>query len=268
MRGMLSRYRLRNTLVAVGLALVGVLLVLLYVVSYRKDVQHGAGLVKVLVAARDIPEGTSGTAVAGGGYLQKQTVLRRNVVAGAISSTDQIASLAAGSTIFAGEQVTVRQFRPVEEQGVLASISGNQRAMTIPGQQNQLLSGIVKDGDHVDVLVNVHYVIHPPAGSVNVGDLSRVATRIILRNILVLRSPSDSAGGGSITLALTDTQSQKLLFAIRNGDWWLVLRPVARPADSPESVETISAMLGDGLGPKALDDLTGGYGERSIGGGG
>ena len=39
--------------------------------------------------------------------------------------------------------MTVRQFRPAVEQGVLASISGNQRAMTIPGDPEQLLSGIL-----------------------------------------------------------------------------------------------------------------------------
>src|SRR5438093_13480978 len=133
MKGLLSRYRLRNTLVATGLALVGVLLVLLYVTGYRNHVLRGADLVQVFVAARDVPEGTPGAQVAGGGYLERESVLRRNVVAGAISSTEQIANLAAGGTIVAGEQVTVRQFRPVAQQGVLAGISRNERAMTVPG---------------------------------------------------------------------------------------------------------------------------------------
>ena len=51
-----------------------------------------------------------------------------------------------------------------------------------------------------------------------------------------------------ITLRLTDGQSQKLIFAIKNGDWWLVLRPVARPDESPASVETIDSVLAGGLG--------------------
>ena len=258
MKGVLSRYRLRNTLVAAGLALVGVLLVLLYVTGYRKDVQRGADLVQVFVAARDIPEGTSGTALAGGGYLKRESVLRRNVVAGAISSTDQVASLAAAGTIVSGEEITVRQFRPVAQQGVLASISGNERAMTVPGDGDQLLSGIVKDGDHVDVVVDARYTINGAGGG------GRVITRIVLRDILVLRAPTD---GSSITFALTDTQAQKMLFILKNAQWWLVLRPVARPADSPESIETIGSMLSDGLGPKALAELTAGNGSGSIGNG-
>jgi Flp pilus assembly protein CpaB len=262
MRGVLSRYRLRNTLVATGLALVGVLLVLLYVTGYRNHVQQGADLVQVFVAARDIPQGTTGADVAGGGYLQRQSVLRRNVVAGAISSTDQIGASAASSMIIAGEQITVRQFQPVAQQGVLASISGNQRAMSVPGDANQLLSGIVKDGDHVDVLVNFRYTINPGGVSAT-GGLSRVVSRIVLRNISVLQAPTSSSDG-SITLAVTDTQAEKLLFAIKNSSWWLVLRPVARPADSTESIESIENLLSDGLGSKALDQLTGGYGARSI----
>jgi Flp pilus assembly protein CpaB len=248
--------------VATGLALVGVLLVLLYVTGYRNHVQQGADLVQVFVAARDIPQGTTGADVAGGGYLQRQSVLRRNVVAGAISSTDQIGASAASSMIIAGEQITVRQFQPVEQQGVLASISGNQRAMVVPGDANQLLSGIVKDGDHVDVLVNFRYTINPGGASAT-GGLSRVVSRIILRNISVLQAPTSSSDG-SITLAVTDTQAEKLLFAIKNSSWWLVLRPVARPADSPESIESVENLLSDGLSSKALDQLTGGYGARSI----
>ena len=275
MRVALSRYRFRNTFVAGALALAGALLVLLYVASYRNDVQNGAGLVNVFVAARDIPEGTDGATVAGGGYLRKESVLRRNVVGGAISEPSQISNLAASQTILADEQVTVRQFHPAAEQGVLANISGNRRAMTVPGDGDKLLSSIVNDGDHVDVLANISYVVKPPGGTSSGGDLKRVATRIILRDVMVLRAPSSDTGGGlggsnltSITLALTDSQAQKLLFAFENGDWWLVLRPVANPADSPESVETIESILGDGLGLAGINQLTSGYGGGSIASGG
>jgi len=273
MKGTLARYRLRNTLMAGGLAAAGALLVLLYVMSYRSDVQSGAGLVEVFVAARDIPEGTDGGTVLGNGYLEKQSVLRRNVIGGAISSPGQISNLAASQTIVAGEQVTVRQFHPAAEQGVLASISGNRRAMTIPGDPEQLLAGIVTEGDHVDVLANVEYFIQPQFGGVDAAqdDFRRVAARVVLRDLVVLRAPGDGSGTGlgesgeAITLALSDSQAQKLLFAMNNGEWWLVLRPVARPGDSPESVETIESMLVDGLGVKGVDQLTRGYGSGSIG---
>jgi Flp pilus assembly protein CpaB len=275
MRLTLSRYRFRNTFIAAGLALLGALLVLLYVSSYRDNVQSGAELEEVFVAARDIPEGTDGPSVAGGGYLRKESVLRRNVVRGAITGPAQIADLAASQTILEGEQVTTRQFHPIAEQGVLASISGNRRAMTVPGEGDTLLAGIVNEGDRVDVLANVNYIIRPGGGTVSRGDLRRVASRVILRDLLVLQAPSassgDSIGGGeqsSITLAVTDRQAQKLLFALKNGSFWLVLRPVSKPADGAESVETIESILGDGLGPRGIEKLTSGFGSGSISSGG
>ena len=125
------------------------------------------------------------------------------------------------------------------------------------------------------MLANINYVVRQPAGTSSGGDLRRVASRVILRDLLVLRAPNASSSSdigaaqqSSITLALTDGEAQKLLFAIKNGDWWLVLRPVAKPADSPESVETIESILGDGLGAEGIDQLTSGYGEGSIGSGG
>jgi Flp pilus assembly protein CpaB len=270
----LSRYRFRNTFIAGGLAIAAALLVLLYVVSYRNDVQSGAQLEEVFVAARDIPEGTDGPTVAGSGYLRKETVLKRNVVRGAITGPADLSTLAASGTILEGEQVTTRQFHPAAEQGVLANISGNRRAMTVPGDGDTLLAGIVDDGDYVDVLANINYVIRR-GGATSGGDLRRVATRIILREILVLRAPEGSSGSGgiggteesSITLALTDGQAQKLLFAIKNGSWWLVLRPVSKPENSTESVETIESILGEGLGPRGIRQLTSGYGAESIGSG-
>ena len=195
MNGILSRYRLRNTLIAGGLALVGAILVFAYVASYRKNVQHGAKLVTVFVAARDIPEGTDGASAAGAKYMRKESVLRRNVVDGAVSNPNQVSGLAAAQTIFTGEQITVRQFRSAAQQGVLANISGNLRAMTIPGDDNQLLSNVVKDGDHIDVLASIKYSLQGN-GAGNGGGFNRVAARVILRNLLVLRAPSGASGRG------------------------------------------------------------------------
>lgn len=272
MKQLLSTYRVRNTIVAGGLAVLGAVLVFLYVATYRNSVESGANLVTVFVADRDIPAGLDGASAAGGDYLKKETVLRRSVVPGAITSLDQIADLAVGQTILAGQQLTVRQFRSLAEEGVLASISGNQRAMTIPGSRNQLLVGLVEDGDRVDVLANIKYVLTPPEGSTG-GDSSKVVSRVILRNLLVLQAPGSGDSGSfgtegrsaSIALAVTDAQAQKLLFAVQNGTWWLALRPVAKPSDSPDSAETMESVLADGLAPRQLGQVTGGLPRRSIG---
>lgn len=264
----LSNYRLRNALLAAGLAAVGALLVFVYISSYRKNVQSGANLVTALVAARDIPAGTSGSSL--GSYVKKESMLRRSVVNGAITSTKQIAGLVASAPIISGEQISVRQFKPLAQQGILANISGTMRAMVVPGDANQLLSGIVQAGEHVDVVANIHYSLRGSA--VATSNLNLVASRVVLRNLLVLKAPSTSSGGGieasnngtSIALAVTDTDAQKLLFVLKNGNWWLALRPVANPADSPDGIETLQSLLGDGLGPAQITQLTDGLGKGSI----
>jgi len=240
MRFTLSRYRLRNTLLAGGLAIAGAILVFLYVASYRNHVESGAELTEVFVAAKDIPEGADGSTVAGNGYLKRESVLRRNVVEGAIATPDRLANLSASQTILAGQQITTLQFHPVAQEGVLANICCNQRAMTISGEPDALLAGTVQDGDRVDVVANIAY----SGGRVG------------------------SQASSAITLALTDSQAEKMMFAEKNGSWWLILRPVARPAESLASVQTIESILGDGLGPKGIDQLTSGHGAGSISSGG
>ena len=53
-------YRLRNIAVAVGLALVAALLTTFYVANYKRHVRQSESTVKVYVAKRDVPQGTSG----------------------------------------------------------------------------------------------------------------------------------------------------------------------------------------------------------------
>ena len=91
-----------------------------------------------------------------------------------------------------------------------------------------------------------------------------MATRVVLRDLEVLKAPSSPgtesklngpSGGFSALLRVTDSQAQKLFFVLKNGDWSLQLRPVIDAADSPESVETVGSVLGDGLHPNQIDEL-------------
>lgn len=254
-------YKARNLGIAVVLAIVAALLTVMYVSSYKHNVQRGEQTVPVVVAAKDIPAGMSGVEIAQGGYLATKQVARRTVVPGAISDPSQIDKLVATQPVFAGEQVTARHFGPVAEQGVRTQLSGTMRAIQLAGDQNQLLSGTLKAGDHVDLLASLKYkvsdVVQGNAGAPS--DVDRVASRIVLRNIKVLDVSGASGATAKLTagpnpiywviLAVTDSQAQKLFFVVKNGDWSLELRPVLHAADSPSGVETIESVLGDGLRP-------------------
>jgi Flp pilus assembly protein CpaB len=241
-----TTHNLRNFALPLGLAALAAVLVGFYITSYRKSVTNGAGLVAVLVAARDIPAGTKGSSVAGGGYLETQTVPRRALAPGHVASAAPLTSLVTASTIYKGEQITIRQFKSASSGGIFAKFQGTERIVVVPGDPNQLLAGTVTAGNHVDVIANAKY---------HVGSLSRATTRAVLRNLLVVKAPDAPASGSvtsgtettSATLAMTDTQSQTMLWAMKNASWFLVLRPTARPKNSAGSAETLSSFLSHGL---------------------
>src|SRR5512132_2306693 len=121
-------YRARNILVAVALALVAALLTTFYVTNYKKNVQTGEANVKVFVAAQDVPAGTPGAELVRKKLLTSESVAKRTVVPGAISSPDQVERLVLNEPLYAGEQVTARRFGSLQQQGLQSKLTGTLRA--------------------------------------------------------------------------------------------------------------------------------------------
>jgi pilus assembly protein CpaB len=246
-------YRVRNIGIAVGLAALAAILTSVYVVNYKRHVQNGEDKVTVLVAARDIPAGTAGADVVDQKFLKQQTVLRKAVVAGAISSPGQLAQYVATQDVYEGEQVSTRRFAPPKEQGIRSQIKGTQRAYQLEGDSNQTLAGTLKAGDHVDVV-----------GSWELNDTQTVS-RVVLRNLLVLTAPDAASGGEVVTspgsggevvqIRVTDAQSQKLIWIEKNSvdngaGWHLELRPPTNSLDSSNTYQDSKLMLYDGPGKR------------------
>jgi Flp pilus assembly protein CpaB len=258
-------YQLRNVVVAVALGLLAAALTTIYVTNYRKHVQHGAQSVPVLVASVDIPAGTAGSAIVAGHMLKTESVPRTALVPGAISNPAQIARLATVDQVMAGEQITVRRFGTAGQLGVRAQLKGTLRALQVAADANQILAGTLKAGDHVDLVGNLKVDAGSSGNSVHYD-------RVVLRNLLVLRAPTLDTKGDlnsqkySVMLAVTDAQSSKLLFVVKNSDpngasdggWALELRPVTNAADSPGNVDSITTVLLDGLSPSARARIVGG----------
>lgn len=248
-------YRLRNIAVAVGLALVAALLTTFYVANYKRHVQQSETTVKVYVAKRDIPTGTPGSDLVAHGWLSTADVAQRSKVPGAISSPQQVLSLISAQNMYAGEQITLRRFANHNELGVRAQLHGTLRAISIPGSSDALLAGTLKDGDRVDLVANLK------TGSCTTCS----AVRAVVRNLLVLHAPtvgtsskvSGTTGTTSVLLAVSDRkQEQKVFFTVANAaNWTLVLRPVAKAVDSPESIEILPTVLRDGASSKALQGV-------------
>jgi Flp pilus assembly protein CpaB len=235
-------YRIRNIVIAVGLALLAMMLTLFYVTNYKRSVQKGQASVQVYVASKDLTAGSSGADLVKNHAFRVETIAHNDVVPGAISSPDQVANLVLSGPVYAGEQVTLRRFSDAAAEGIRSQLKGTMRAVQVNGDPNQLLAGTLQAGDHVDLVANLHQ---------SSGSGSNV-TRIVLRDLTILTPPPDSskiggAGGGnnnsSAILAVTDTQVQRLFFVLKNADWTLELRPVVNAVDSSDRSDDLGTVM-------------------------
>src|SRR5436190_6711552 len=253
-------YRVKNIGIAVALAALAAILTSVYVVNYKRHVQNGEHKVPVYVAAKDIPAGTSGAEVVDQHMLKKVTVPKKAIVAGAISSPDQLSQYIATQDVYEGEQVSTRRFSPPKEQGIRAQIKGTQRAYQVEGDQHELLAGTLKAGDHVDVVGT--WGIKVP-GQSNSGDDSAIVSRVVLRDLLVLTPAEAGSSSTAVTsssqqssfvqLRMTDWQAQKMLWIQKNSagngnGWHLALRPPNGSLDSANTYMDSVLMLFDGPG--------------------
>ena len=240
-------YRIRNILIAVGLALVAMMLTLFYVTNYKRSVQKANSGAVVYVAAHDLTAGTTGADIVKQHDLRQETVQQKDVVPGAVSSPTQVAGLVLSAPVYAGEQVTLRRFSDVAAEGIRSQLKGTLRAVQIAGDPNQLLAGTLQAGDHVDLVANLRLNANSSAAE----------TRIVLRNLTVLTAPaapglgsskvSQPSGSVAAILAVTDTQVQRLFFVLKNADWTLELRPVVGAVDSAETPATLNTVLAGGV---------------------
>jgi Flp pilus assembly protein CpaB len=254
-------YRLRNIGLAIALAAVAVLLVFYYVAQERGRLQEDQELVPVWVATKNIPAGTSGAELESGNYIEKSEVERSIRAPGALIDPQDVATKIVSEPVYKGEQVSQLRFRSQAERGVRAQLTGNLRAFQVPGTEHQLLAGTLQEGDRVDVVATIKYKFvnfgSVPAGTSN-EELT--ASRVVLRDLLVLRAPEQQTAGTKLAdagqdsnlsalLAVTDAQAQKLAFVVRDDGpaWTLQLRPPLDASDSPDSVETVATILMDGL---------------------
>lgn len=255
-------YRLRNLGLAIALAAVAVLLVFYYVSQERGRLQENQELVPVWVAAKDVPVGTSGADLQAGGYITAAEVERSQVAPGALLEPDDVATKIVSAQIYKGEQVSQLRFKSEAERGIRAQLTGNLRAVQVPGDEHQLLAGTLLAGDKVDIV-----------GTWNIPEnATNHVSRIFLRDILVLEAAEKAdatskladanAKGLAVKLALTDAQEQKLFWVTTNAAWTLILRPPTDASDSPESGETYVTLLSDGLKAGQIAELWKGGGQN------
>jgi pilus assembly protein CpaB len=226
--------------VAAGLALIAMLSLLLYSQSLQKEV-GGGRKVSVLVAATEIPAGTR---------LGKSSLAFREVPEAYVHPASlrqgeemQVIGRPVADKIAQGQSILWSDFELQKSPGarrLSAAVQKGQRAITIPVDISGSLGGMLRPGDHVDVL----------------GTFARAqqdyATVTLLQNVLVLATGEVRGGaegeeaaapsGGTrtfnnITVAVDPEEAELLVFAMQRGPINIALRAqadVATVDDVPE----------------------------------
>jgi len=221
-------YSSRKIAIAVTLAVAAAALMVIYGAQARANGAKTASDKAVLVATRDIPLGTPASAIAGGGWVTATRLPAGSIAAGALTSVAQLAHLVAVQPTYNGEQITLRRFGRLQQQGLPSELGGSDRIFALSGTATQLLAGTLQRGNRVDVVGSIRL---PESGQTHVA-------AVVLHNLLVVQAPPAAKSSGissqdalSAQLQLTPLQAQRLFWLTKNGDWSLLLRPSAGARD-------------------------------------
>jgi pilus assembly protein CpaB len=197
--------------------------------------------VPVTVAALDLPLGTKLEA----GMLKTVPFIEESLPVGRVSDADSLKNRVLISAVRQNEPITEYKLasKDVTVGGVAAIVKPGKRAVAVKGDKVIGISGFIRPGNHVDVLVT----LTDPRNK-------RETTKIVLENILVLATGTlvqeDGKGKPApvdvYTLEVTPQEAEKLALASSKGKLQFALRN----ATDEKTVLTSGATI-----PKALGSL-------------
>jgi Flp pilus assembly protein CpaB len=224
-------FRNRGGAVVAGaiVAVIAVILLVVYLRSYRSSVNSGKQAEQVLVAARYIQRGTSGSLIASHGLYKPTTVQKDQLKLNAIGDPAALNGRVAVADIFPGQQLTQDDFTAEAPTSIPYQITGRQRAIAIPVDATHGLIGQVAAGNYVDVYVGV-------AGAKQ-GSL----VTLLEPDVYVLVAPG--AGSSNAVLRVATQDVPKFAYAADNERIWLVLRPQVGGSNTPAGTATLGSLL-------------------------
>lgn len=211
-------------------------LVVIYVQGIDARATEGQQRVPVLTVTETIDPGETVAEAEAAGKLRRTTVVRADLVDGALASTSAIADAAALDAIYPGEQVIAQNFGKPGREGALP-IPDDKLAVSVELTDPARVAGFVVPGSQVAVFVSGDPEIHRADGSVR-----KLApyTRLILAKVDVIgvgdtavaERTTTTAGEETIeqiprtilTVAVDQEQATRLIYAARNGDLSFALR--------------------------------------------
>jgi len=203
---------------AILVAALGTLLVTLYVHNVDKNNLAKQQPVKVLIAKKIIPAGTTGAAAAADGALAETTIPRDAVASSdVLSNITKVANLVTNAPIFPGEQILAAKFGKPGDSTALSIPDPGTIAVSISLGASARVNGFVVPGSHVTVFLtakNTTTVLLPNAKVIAIGSRTLV--------------PSSGQGAAAatsdiVTFGVSQADAEKLITAQTTGSLYLGL---------------------------------------------
>ncbi|SDT05923.1 pilus assembly protein CpaB [Friedmanniella luteola] len=209
---------------ALLLAVVGGLLLLVYVAKADQRAVAGLQPVRVLVLTKAVPEGATSSELAAA--LEERQLPGTAVAPGAVTSLSELRGRVATTSLQPGEQLLLSR---LADPAALEAAKG----VTVPEGLHQ-----------VSVTLEPQRVVGAslaPGATVGVFLSTKDSTRLTLQKVLVTAVQGGAVGaeGGAapqstpltVTLALSGADAQKVVFTAEHGTIWLS----SEPSDAPST---------------------------------
>lgn len=228
--------RVLTIILAVLLAVLGTTAVLIYVNRADARALDGQRAVSVLIATKPIPAGT--TASAAKSALSVETMPAASVPPDVLSGIDKDLAELVTSTDIAQGQLLTRRLLVLESKKNAVVLPEGKLAVTIPVEPGSLGEVPLKAGFKVAVFdtfaAGDQSPFTPTTGKAD-GDTANQATRLLLPKVEVISvvaskakaegSSSKSSGFGNhlVTVAVTQSEAERLIHVLRTGTVSLAL---------------------------------------------
>jgi pilus assembly protein CpaB len=231
----MNRRRVLAIVAAVLLTVFGVVVIIAYVNAAEDRAQETAGLVRILVAAEEIPAGTPAPELEG--RVAPREVPRSFRPEDPVTNIEELGRKETVERILEGEPIVERQFgepgsTPPPGQ---PQLDEGREVITLTLEAQRALGGEVAAGDLVGVIVSLDDIGgdgETPidetggtgAGGQGCGETGMVLARVEVTDVSGAADPeTGEAGGNAVTVSLNVDQpdAERLAFAAEYGSIWL-----------------------------------------------
>jgi len=203
--------------VAAVLAMLGVVVMIGWASAANDRAFEGAELVSVVRVTERVAAGADAADIAS--KVEIAELPKTAVPAGAVRAVADIAGLSSNAQLEPGEVLLEsRLTKPGQATAAEGDVPKGMQEVTVPLTTERVVGGEIKKGDTVGVI-----------GSIPAEGAAPNTSRMIAARVLVTKVQAgvadDATGGSLVTLAVSTSDAEKIVFSMEFGKVWLTLQP-------------------------------------------